>query len=57
MDDSRKPRSDNDNEALAIMRDLDAQDPGAGKDWSVALARKLGWGEAEIEKYLLGGKI
>jgi len=41
-----------DTEAEDLIKDLDAMKGLRGKEWSVALAKKLGLTEAEIEEYL-----
>ncbi len=46
---------ENDDAAEDILHDLDKMKGLAGKQWSVEYARKLGWTEEEIKKYL-GGK-
>lgn len=37
-----------------MLRDLDRMKDLAGKEWSVAFAKKLGWSMEDIQRYLAG---
>lgn len=45
--------TDRDDEARAVLRDLDAAAGRASDgEWSVRFARSLGWSDEEIERFL-----